>query len=234
MTKSQYVAWVAFRGRKPGVYYSWEECDEQIKEFPKAKYHAFETVRGADLAWEEWQRKIATKFTASARPAPQNLARRGQESLDPVPTRIQPSAAKEHGLSKTHERKPSTSVFGAMAADNFTTSTIFYDPPPAGPLMPGNSNFQRAADNQIYYPQLHIQNSIDCQASYSSASISSTNFTRAIESTPSFAALCQLTKACRLCRPYLPIPSARLPMDLQKNCQLHGSHGGVRNVWARC
>ncbi len=141
MTKSQYVAWIAFRGRKPGVYYSWEECEEQIKGFPKAKHHGFETVRGANLAWEEWQRKIATKFAAPAKPPPQNLARRGQESLDRVSPYIQPSAvqktpvsARPMNVSQVHPssdpRQPSTSQ----------PAPIYYDPPPAGLFMPNNPN----------------------------------------------------------------------------------------------
>jgi hypothetical protein len=167
MTKSQYVAWVAFRGRKPGVYYSWAECEEQTNGFPKAKHHGFETVRGANLAWEEWQRKIATKFAASAQPPPQNLASRGQESLDPIPPCIQPSAVKRTPVSARPTYISQVHPSSVPWQPSTSQPTPYcYDPPPAGPLMPGNPNIQRAADNLIYYPQLHVQNFSDDQVSY--------------------------------------------------------------------
>lgn len=166
MTNSQHVAWVAFRGRKPGVYYSWAECEEQVTGFPKAKHHGFETVRGANLAWEEWQRKIATKFAASARPSPQDLTRREQESLHPDPPCIRPSAVQRTPVSA----RPTNVSQLHPSSDPWQPSTSqpapYYYDPLAGPLMPGNPNIQHAVDNQIYYPQLHVQKSSDYQVSY--------------------------------------------------------------------
>lgn len=43
-----YVVWVGFN---PGIYDSWEECQEQIKNFPGAKYKAFDDQTAATLAY---------------------------------------------------------------------------------------------------------------------------------------------------------------------------------------
>ena len=221
MTNSQHVAWVAFRGRKPGVYYSWAECEEQVTGFPKAKHHGFETVRGANLAWEEWQRKIATKFTASIRPAPQNLARRGQESLDPVPPCVQPSVAQRTQVSSrpgnVSQVHPSSEPWQPSTSQ---PAPYYYDPPPAGPLMPGNSNFQRAADNQIYYPQLHVQRSSDYQVSY--PQLHSPPQTSQEQSSPLLPSrhFANLTKPAG----YVDLTSPSPPPDFPRTCKRPASY----------
>ena len=43
-----YVVWAGF---KPGIYDSWEECQEQIKNFPGARYKAFDDQITATLAY---------------------------------------------------------------------------------------------------------------------------------------------------------------------------------------
>ncbi len=43
-----YVVWVGFN---PGIYDTWEECEAQIKNFPGAKYKAFDDQTTATLAF---------------------------------------------------------------------------------------------------------------------------------------------------------------------------------------
>ena len=43
-----YVVWV---GVNPGIYDSWEECQLQIKNYPGAKYKAFDSQTAATLAY---------------------------------------------------------------------------------------------------------------------------------------------------------------------------------------
>ena len=43
-----YVVWAGFN---PGIYDSWEECQEQIKNFPGARYKAFDDQTVATLAY---------------------------------------------------------------------------------------------------------------------------------------------------------------------------------------
>jgi ribonuclease HI len=50
-----YVVWV---GRKPGVYSSWAECQEQINKFDDAKFKSYETRAAADEAYKAgWKGK---------------------------------------------------------------------------------------------------------------------------------------------------------------------------------
>lgn len=43
-----YVVW---EGRAPGIYDSWEECEDQVKNFPGARYKAFSTQEEATAAF---------------------------------------------------------------------------------------------------------------------------------------------------------------------------------------
>lgn len=49
-----YVVWV---GRKPGVYTSWADCQEQINKFDEAKFKSFETKASAEQAYREGWKK---------------------------------------------------------------------------------------------------------------------------------------------------------------------------------
>lgn len=44
-----YVVW---KGKRPGVYSSWSDCQEQIKGYPGAEYKAFETREMAEKAFK--------------------------------------------------------------------------------------------------------------------------------------------------------------------------------------
>ena len=46
--KKYYVVW---QGHNPGIYESWEECQEQIKAFPGAKYKSFPSKDDAFIAF---------------------------------------------------------------------------------------------------------------------------------------------------------------------------------------
>ncbi len=47
--KKYYVVWV---GHRPGIYYSWSDCQEQIKNFPSARYKSFKTYEEAKEAYQ--------------------------------------------------------------------------------------------------------------------------------------------------------------------------------------
>ncbi|KAL2072070.1 hypothetical protein VTL71DRAFT_11413 [Oculimacula yallundae] len=61
----KHAAFVVFRGKTPGVYYSQEECQKQTDGVPKSKSQAFSRAYDAELAWSEWQRKLYVKLGAS-------------------------------------------------------------------------------------------------------------------------------------------------------------------------
>jgi viroplasmin and RNaseH domain-containing protein len=59
--KTKKEAYVVFRGRKPGVYRTWLECEAQVNGFSNGKQRGFDTFTEASAVWEEWQRKSAAK-----------------------------------------------------------------------------------------------------------------------------------------------------------------------------
>ena len=52
--KRYYVVW---RGRKPGIYKSWQEAKQQISEYPKPKFKSFGSFKLAQKALEEGPEK---------------------------------------------------------------------------------------------------------------------------------------------------------------------------------
>lgn len=50
MKQKIYVVWV---GRKPGIYTSWEECEQQVKGYAGARYKSFPTEDSAESAYQE-------------------------------------------------------------------------------------------------------------------------------------------------------------------------------------
>lgn len=59
-----YVVWI---GRKPGVYASWADCQEQINKFDEAKFKSYETKAAAELAYKEgWKKHWGSGKTAGA------------------------------------------------------------------------------------------------------------------------------------------------------------------------
>lgn len=58
-----YVVWV---GRKPGIYSSWTECQEQINKFDEAKFKSYETKAAAEEAYKAgWKKSWGQGKTAS-------------------------------------------------------------------------------------------------------------------------------------------------------------------------
>lgn len=57
MAKSKfYVVWV---GHQPGIYTTWAECQEQVKEYPQARYKSYESESEAQEAFKRgWQKSL--------------------------------------------------------------------------------------------------------------------------------------------------------------------------------
>ena len=69
MAKAQkyYVVW---KGRKPGIYLSWDDCKAQVDGFADAKYKAFESKPQAEAAFKESHTKhVAAAPAGGAKPA---------------------------------------------------------------------------------------------------------------------------------------------------------------------
>src|SRR5688572_14026587 len=59
-----YVVW---KGRKPGVYKSWAECEAQVKGFQDAKFKAFESMAAAQAAYAgEYRHYVTSKGQTAA------------------------------------------------------------------------------------------------------------------------------------------------------------------------
>ena len=52
MAKNKNKYYVVWKGRKPGVYDSWDECKEQISHFTGAQYKSFPTKEAAEKAFK--------------------------------------------------------------------------------------------------------------------------------------------------------------------------------------
>ena len=74
MSKPQkwYVVW---QGRQPGIYASWDECAEQVKGFPDAKYKAFPTRAEAEAAFKD---EAADHIGRVSKPSPELLRQLGE------------------------------------------------------------------------------------------------------------------------------------------------------------
>ena len=67
--KKYYVVW---RGRMPGIYDNWQDCEEQVKNYPGAVYKAFDTLEQAQVALtHDPQDYIQSKKNKSTNTQPQ-------------------------------------------------------------------------------------------------------------------------------------------------------------------
>jgi hypothetical protein len=46
-------AYVVFQGRKPGLYYTWDECQKQVNGFSEAKFQGYTNRQKAERAWND-------------------------------------------------------------------------------------------------------------------------------------------------------------------------------------
>ena len=56
--KKYYVVW---KGKKPGIYYNWEECQKQINGFKNAKYKSFKSIAQAQQAFKKSSKQYIGK-----------------------------------------------------------------------------------------------------------------------------------------------------------------------------
>lgn len=60
-------AYVVFEGRKPGIYDSWKECEEQVSGFSGSKYKGFFDKKTAIQEYETYQKENLTKNVSSVK-----------------------------------------------------------------------------------------------------------------------------------------------------------------------
>ena len=53
MAKKKSKYYVVWKGHKPGIFESWDDCKSQIKDFKGAKYKSFTSFDAAKKAFKE-------------------------------------------------------------------------------------------------------------------------------------------------------------------------------------
>lgn len=75
--RKYYVVW---KGKKPGIYHSWQDCKKQIENFPGAEYKSFDNRAMAEKAfagtYSQYRGKTTTQKKASL--TPEQIAKIGQ------------------------------------------------------------------------------------------------------------------------------------------------------------
>ncbi len=65
---------MVWEGNTPGIYNSWEECQNQITGHPSAKYKSFESISEAEFASKRNYYEFIKKSPENAKPKRQNLS----------------------------------------------------------------------------------------------------------------------------------------------------------------
>jgi ribonuclease HI len=68
MSKNKFF--VVWKGKQPGIYSSWEECNRQVHQFEGAKFKGFATEKEAQQAFKSpFWKYIGTSNNAQKKPA---------------------------------------------------------------------------------------------------------------------------------------------------------------------
>jgi len=79
--KKYYVVW---EGRKTGIFDSWNDCNEQINGFKKARYKSFKTLEMAKEAFSKSYFELAGKAIFESELTSDQLAKIGDPILDSI------------------------------------------------------------------------------------------------------------------------------------------------------
>jgi viroplasmin and RNaseH domain-containing protein len=76
--KPRKVAYVVRRGRKTGIFDTWDECEEQVKGFPDNDFVGYTILEDAERAWEKHLRDLQpVASNASMNETPQRKENQG-------------------------------------------------------------------------------------------------------------------------------------------------------------
>lgn len=76
---SKNTAYVVFIGRIPGIYETWEECEEQVKGFPKCRFQGYKVYEDAIAAWDRFEQRGHIAMNAEERRAMHNRKHRANK-----------------------------------------------------------------------------------------------------------------------------------------------------------
>lgn len=63
--KQKKAAYVVFKGRTPGVYYTWDDCRKQTDHFSGQDQRGYCTIQDAERAWKDYEEKTAPQTIRS-------------------------------------------------------------------------------------------------------------------------------------------------------------------------
>ena len=67
MDKGKYYFYVVFKGRQPGIYESWRDCERQVVGFKGCKFRGFNTYAEALAAFHESQQNTVDHVRVNVR-----------------------------------------------------------------------------------------------------------------------------------------------------------------------
>lgn len=74
-----YVVW---KGKKPGIYQSWQACQEQVQQYPEAKFKSFDNKAAAEKAFHEGWKKYWGKASKGKDNVPQQALFETEQTID--------------------------------------------------------------------------------------------------------------------------------------------------------
>ncbi|KAF6751975.1 hypothetical protein DFP72DRAFT_850163 [Ephemerocybe angulata] len=104
-------AYVVYRGRRPGVYQTWDGCAQQVERFSNAVYKGYKTVANARAAWEQ-SKANGTNQPPPPSPAPPSFSSRLRPGRGPPfqPPRHQPTVTHSQPSSHYVKKEPLSQV----------------------------------------------------------------------------------------------------------------------------
>jgi ribonuclease HI len=125
-----YVVWA---GRKPGVYASWADCQEQINKFDDAKFKSYETKAAADQAYKDGWKKHWGQGQGQSKPSGGS----GSGSFKPRSTGIETTEAIDYNsISVDVGTSGNPGPVEYKGVDTKTGEVIFS----IGPIRKGTNN----------------------------------------------------------------------------------------------
>jgi len=84
MARKVKKTYVVRKGRIPGIYYTWEDCKEQVDGFKGNNYESYVSLEDAEQAWQRHLVTLASATVVAALAPPIELF----AAADPVEKRI--------------------------------------------------------------------------------------------------------------------------------------------------
>lgn len=82
---SKYAAYVVFKGRKPGVYETWKDTEDQVKGFSGNHYQDFTSLTEAKYAFRHFRKESKSLRLTSAKALKRKVRKNKATHHDDLP-----------------------------------------------------------------------------------------------------------------------------------------------------